>query len=95
MHAHDGFATGSQGDAIGMIEAMTRDVQVAVVAVRFHSLETKQTIVHTGNQLGDLGGSHLDHPTVGRDDDDPGTRPVELPDAKVSFERFVLRKFSE
>jgi hypothetical protein len=95
MHAHDGFATGSQGEASGMIEAMTRDVQVTVVAVRFQSLEAKQTVIRTGNQLGDLGGSHLDHTAVGRDDDDPRIGPVDLPDAKVPAKHLVLRKFGE
>jgi hypothetical protein len=95
MHAHDGLAAGGQGEAIGMIEEMTRDVQVTVVAVRFQSLEAKQAVIRAGDQLGDLGGSHLDHPTVRRDDDDPGTRSVDVADAKVSFERFVPREISE
>jgi hypothetical protein len=32
---------------------------------------------------------------VRRDDDDPRTRSVDLPDAKVSSKRFVLRKLGE
>jgi hypothetical protein len=32
---------------------------------------------------------------VRRDDDDPGTRSVDVADAKVSFERFVPREISE
>jgi hypothetical protein len=68
VNAQDNFATSRHREAIRMIESVAGNVQVTVAAVRFQALEAEQTVIRARNQRGDLGGSHLDQPAVGRED---------------------------
>jgi hypothetical protein len=95
MDADDDVVARSHVEAIRMIEAVTRDVQVPIPAVRFQALETKEAVICTGDQCRDLGGSLFDLAAMGREDDDAGAGTLDLSDAKIPSLRLVLRKFPE
>src|SRR3984885_11884568 len=58
-----------QGQALGMVEAMAGDVQVAVAPAGLQSLEAEQAINLPGDEPGDLRGARLDQAPVGRNDE--------------------------
>ncbi|MDB6083244.1 MAG: hypothetical protein JWN43_1125 [Gammaproteobacteria bacterium] len=95
VHAHDDFTSGRHRKALGMIEAMTGDVQVPVVAEGFDPFEAKEAVIRGRNQAGNLGSSLLDHAAVGRDDRDLRSRSLDVSDSEVLSMRFVPRKFCE
>jgi hypothetical protein len=78
-----------------MIEPVTRDVQIAIVAVGLQTLEAKKAVIRAGDQSGDLGSSNFDQTPVRGNDCYPGTGPVDLHDAKVSSMGFMSGKFRE
>lgn len=95
MHADDNVAARRHGEALGMIEAVTGDVQVPIPAIRFEAFETKQAVIRTCDQRGDLGGSLFDLAAMGREDDCPGAGTLDPSDAKIPSLRLMLRKFPE
>jgi len=83
MHAHDDVAARSHLEALGMIEAVTRDVQVPIPAIRFQALEAKKTVICACDQRGDLGGSLFDLAAMRREDDYAGAGALEPSHAKI------------
>ena len=78
-----------------MIEAMTRDVQVPIPAIRFQAFEAKKAVIRACDQRGYLGGSLFDLASMRREDDDAGAGSIDPSDAKIPALRLVLGKFPE
>src|ERR1700680_2314376 len=95
MHADDDVAARSHVEAIRMIEAVTRDVQVPIPATQFQAFETKEAVICACDQRSDLGGSLFDLAAMGRENDDARAGTLDLSDAKIPSLRLVLRKFPE
>ena len=95
MHADDDVAPRSHVEAIRVIEAVTRDMQVPIPAMRFQAFETKQTVIRAGDQHGNLGGSLFDLAAMRREDNDAGAGTLHPSDAKISSLRLVLRQFAD
>src|ERR1700686_5204751 len=89
MHADDDVAARSHVEAIRMIEAVARDVQVPIPAIRFEAFETKKTVIFACDQRGDLGGSLFDLPAMRGEDDDTGAGTLDSSDAKIPVLRLV------
>ena len=95
VDAEDGLVTGCEGEAIRMIETMTGDVQGTAAAVGLQAFEAKQAVIRSGDQYGNLGGSHFDLSAVRGDDERRRTGSVDPDDSKVASRRLELRQLGE
>ena len=93
VHGEHDLAARRHGQAIGMIELVAGDVQVAVCAVRLHAFEAEEAVFAARDDVRDLGGADLDHAAVRRDDEHRRARPRVRADAIIPALHLVAREF--